>query len=387
MPDEPRADDGEPGTGAPETESAPAERSGTASEADPAAVGDAPAEPAVGPPAAEPEEGTVALADPPLEKAPPPEPSEPDQAHVEPPTKPADEPDPGDSEKIDAKKVDDEKVGDEKVGDADDAADDDDFDDQDDEPKRSGGLLTRQIKLDARTILVIVAVLALGAGAYTLGQRQAKDLTPAANGGGTPTSNPAPAVPRDFIPFEDEETGIKLSIPKDWPQFSTKDLDPSYRLLLGVPNAKDTLRVRMNAYSEEVTQANIGDQRAVIDAILADETVSILATETLTINGMPTLFYVYRFTSETGEAGIHAHFFVFQGKKMVTMVFEAVPETRYPLLAPVFDAIKDTLVVAPGPPPSFLNELPGSAPSATAVPGSTTVPGAPPATTPPTSTP
>lgn len=254
---------------------------------------------------------------------------------------------------------------------------------------RRGGLLNKQIQVDAKSILVVVAVIGFAVGAFLLGQRQARDGgTPSA--GGT-TATTAFKVPRDFVTFEDKDTGIKLAIPKEWPQFTTKDLDASYRLLIGVPDAKDTLRVRVNAYSKEITAANVADQKAVVDAIFSSEKITILADEIITLNGMPALFYVYKFTDSSGEPGIHAHFFVFQGRKMVTMVFEAVPEARYAILAPVFDQIKDSLVVAPGPPPAFLEELGApttASPGPTTVPGATTVPATTPASAvPPTSTP
>jgi hypothetical protein len=273
--------------------------------------------------------------------------------------------------------------------DGDDVDDDDgDFDDEDEAPARKGGLLTRQVQVDARMILIIAAVLAIGVGAYVLGQKQAQDAAaPPTTATSTPPAT-AFTVPKDFIPFDDKETGIQLAVPKDWVAYSTRDLDASYRLLVGVPDAKDNLRVRMNAYSQAVTMDNIKDQQAVVDSIFAQEKIEILAREIPTVNGMPALYYVYKFADKDGEPGFHAHFFVFQGRKMVSLVFEAVPEARFTLLAPVFDQIANSLQVAPGEPPGFLQE---STISGATGPATTTAPGAPTtapaASTPPSSTP
>jgi hypothetical protein len=260
--------------------------------------------------------------------------------------------------------------------------DDGDFDgddDGDDAPARKGGLLTRQVQVDARMILIIAAVLAIGVGAYVLGQKQAQDAAaPPTTATSTPPTT-AFTVPKDFIPFDDKETGIQLAVPKDWVAYSTRDLDASYRLLVGVPDAKDNLRVRMNAYSQAVTMDNIKDQQAVVDSIFAQEKIEILAREIPTVNGMPALYYVYKFADKDGEPGFHAHFFVFQGRKMVSLVFEAVPEARFTLLAPVFDQIANSLQVAPGEPPAFLQE--------STIAGATGPAAAPGATTPPSSTP
>ena len=275
--------------------------------------------------------------------------------------------------------------GDVDVDDDDVDEDDDDGQDEGEEPRPRGGLLTKQVQLDAKTIILIVLILVVAVGAYVLGQRQAEDDTAAPERGATTTTQFV--MPSDFVPFDDKETGIKLAVPKDWVPYSTKDLDRSYRLLIGVPNAKDTLRVRMNAYSSPVTQENLRDQKNVVDAIFAQEKIQILASEATTLNGLPALFYVYKFNDASGEAGYHAHFFVFQGRKMVSLVFEAVPEARYALLAATFDKIATSIQIAPGDPPAFLEEAVGTGAtpgaSTTTVPGATTLP---PATLPPTIT-
>jgi len=239
---------------------------------------------------------------------------------------------------------------------------------------KSGGLLTRQVEISPRTVLIVLAVvgvLVLAFGAYQIGQRQART----ASRGATPTPTPtAPKVPKDYTAFNDKDTGVKLSVPKEWTALSTKGLDPAIRLAVGIPDTNDTVFLRVSAYSSEVTAANIGDQKNVFDQLLGGENINILVNQTTTLRGMPALFYVYRFTDQaSGKTGIHAHYFVFQGKKMVSMVFQALPEDRYSIDAPVFDIIANSLVVEPGPPPAFLQPSTSSAPSA----GVTTVPNGP----------
>ncbi len=65
---------------------------------------------------------------------------------------------------------------------------------------------------------------------------------------------------------------------------------------------------------------------------------------------------------------------MYQGRKMVSMVFQALPEDRYKLLAGTFDAIAETLEVTPGPPPAFLEDLAGPAASSTTAPATTGAP-------------
>ena len=279
-------------------------------------------------------------------------------------------------------------ASDQDQDDDDDEVDEDDGDGDGEGPARSkGGLLTREVKVDLKLVLAMVAVVALVAfafGAYKLGQRQAGTAAPGAPG---TTSTTKYKVPADFTTFTDEATGVKLSIPRNWEQRSTANLpDKSLRLIAGIPNTNDSVSVRVTAYSSEITAENLKDQKNVVDGLLGEEAITVLVNQTLTLGGLPALFYVYRFTDQaTSTAGIHAHFFVYQGRKMVSMVFQALPESRYELLAGTFDLVANSLQVAPGPPPAFLEPTPAS-PATTAAPGAPPSESAPPtsAATPPT---
>lgn len=267
--------------------------------------------------------------------------------------------------------------------DGDDSDGDDEVDDEDDgdEDGPKGGLLDKKVQLDAKVLLVVLGFLALAVGAYFLGQRQAKDDDVTAGPGTTPATTFV--QPTEYVPFVDEETGIKLSIPKGWTQRSTKNLGPEARMLIEVPNTQDTVLVRVNSYSKEVTKENLNDQKAVIDAIFAGEKVTILGVEAGDLKGRPVLVYVYRFNDpQTGVAGIHAHYFVFQGRKAVQLVFQALPEDHYTSggLGVVWGKISESLEVTPGPPPAFLEQLGGTV---TTVPGATPAPTAPPPSAPP----
>lgn len=263
-------------------------------------------------------------------------------------------------------------------------------DDEGDElHERRGGLLTKEVHISARALLGVGGVIVLAAlviGAYVLGQRQGDKLTPADPS--KPTSTTAFKLPQDYATFADPDTGVKLSFPKDWTQRSTADLpDKSLRLLAGIPNTADSVSLRVNSYESEITAANLNDQKNVFDEVIAAEDRKVLVDQAMNLRGLPALFYVYKFTDQsTGQAGIHAHFFVFQGRKMVSMVFQAVPEARYSLLAPVFDKIASSLEIAPGPPPAFLEPV-GKTTTTVAGGSTTTTPGGSTTSTSPPSTP
>ena len=249
------------------------------------------------------------------------------------------------------------------------------------EAEEHGGRPNRKkVEIDLRFLLAILVVVALAAGAYALGQRQGNKLDQAVDGS---TGTTVFKAPKEFVPLADPATGVKLSVPRDWVQYSTKDLpDKALRLSVGIPNTGDTVVVRVSSYSTEITEANLGDQKNVFDQLLGAENIQVFVNQPTKLGGLPALFYVYRFTDQaTGKAGIHAHYFVFQGRKMVSLIFQALPETRYETLAPTFDTVANSLEVAPGPPPDFLQPpVPDSTPT-TAAPGTPSAPAPAPPTT------
>lgn len=239
----------------------------------------------------------------------------------------------------------------------------------------------KKIEVDVRFLLAIVLVVALAAGAYAFGTYQASKGTSDVP---KTTSSTVFQTPKDFRTLQDPDTGVEIAVPADWAQYSTKDLtDKAIRFTVGIPGTGDTVVVRVSAYSTEITEANIGDQKAVFDQLLGAEKIQIYVSEKVTLGGMPALFYVYRFVDDaTSKEGIHAHYFVFQGRKMVSMIFQALPDTRYEVLAPTFDKIANSLKVAPGAPPAFLE--PALSTGTTAATTATTAAPAQPPAAPPT---
>ncbi len=252
----------------------------------------------------------------------------------------------------------------------------------DPEPDEAGQRRSsKKVEIDLRFLVATLVLVALAAGAYAFGTYQGNKGRAAVDGPNS-TGTTVFKPPKEFVPLADPATGVKLSVPKDWVRYSTRDLpDKALRLSVGIPNTGDTVVVRVSPYSTEITEANLGDQKNLFDELLGGEKIQIFVNQPTKLAGLPALFYVYRFTDEaTGKAGIHAHYFVFQGRKMVSLIFQALPESRYETLAATFDTIANSLEVAPGPPPDFLQPVdPGSSPATTAAPGAPSPP-APPTT-------
>jgi hypothetical protein len=194
--------------------------------------------------------------------------------------------------------------------------------------------------------LLSVAVL----GAYLLGQRSSSDAAP------TTTTLGAldPAVTGidpsgDLVAFEDPDRGLSLSYPRDWRALELDGADPSTVLVLSA-GGQDSVLVRAVELAEPVTAENLADMNAVTDGIIAGSEVTVLQESEIELNGMPGFYYLYLFDdAATGEEGVHAHYFLFQGGLMHIIVFQAVPTARFDLLAPAFDAVAASFQVEPPP--------------------------------------
>ncbi len=76
---------------------------------------------------------------------------------------------------------------------------------------------------------------------------------------------------------------------------------------------------------------------------------------------MPGYYYLYTFIDgETGAEGAHAHYFLFRGRNMYTLVFQALPSDGFSRLSGVFDQIAASLQTRPdtGPAPTETTAAP-----------------------------
>ena len=102
--------------------------------------------------------------------------------------------------------------------------------------------------------------------------------------------------------------------------------------------------------ASRVDTRDVADMRAVTDAILSTPTahLRVWTSQVVHVGGLTGLYYLYSFP--TGhQQGLHAHYFLFSGKRMFTIVCQVVPASGFPRMAPTFDAVARSLVVAPQP--------------------------------------
>jgi hypothetical protein len=188
-------------------------------------------------------------------------------------------------------------------------------------------------------------------------------LRPSEGGSGqpsaaAPTTTVDPDAPGTTLPdsqfatFTSERQGFSIRYPREWQALVEDDGG----LLLDAGGG-DFVSARLVQRTEVPTTVdNLPNIKAVTDGIVgSNRTAVILKQQAIMVDGMPGYYYLYTFTDEeTGGQGAHAHYFLFRGRNMYTMVFQALPSEGFPRLSRVFDQIATSLRTQPdtGPAPS-----------------------------------
>ena len=157
------------------------------------------------------------------------------------------------------------------------------------------------------------------------------------------TSTPSGAAQMRHI---DRAAGFQIDYPDSWRQY--RPSDPRVQYLIG-PDDRDFVQVRVisplpASFGTGETQA----MKKVSDALLAGQPIDIVQENQTTVAGVPGYQYVYTFRDPaSGATGAHIHVFLFQGNRLVTLVFQALPESRLTALAKTYDAVLASFRVLP----------------------------------------
>ena len=202
-------------------------------------------------------------------------------------------------------------------------------------PPRSGSPRWAIVTLSALTAVVVglVVYAVLGSGSSDGGGPSVHILPPA---------NPSTTVAAEQLAtFTDAETGFSLKYPKSWQPVGSPVRD--LRLALDAGGGAG-LSVRVVRTEQPTTPDNIANLEAFTQAAVnLNPSAKIVTKEQTTVNGMPAFYYLYTFRDdETGQEGVHAHYFAFQGRKMNVLVFQVLaadPQAEFERLAPTFDQV------------------------------------------------
>jgi hypothetical protein len=194
-------------------------------------------------------------------------------------------------------------------------------------------------------------VLAAGAGTWMAAARDTgARRMPATTQARSVEAAPAPAPPDELTEFRDDQAGFALSYPKAWVRATAPN--PQIVLVAAehdpAKNQGGSILVRVTPLDTPVGRAQLGEARKGTDAIVSSSNGGALKAEPTETEqgGLPGLYYLYTFRDPVGGlTGVHSHFFLFKDKAMISIVFQALPESDFGRLAPLFDRVAGSLRV------------------------------------------
>lgn len=145
-----------------------------------------------------------------------------------------------------------------------------------------------------------------------------------------------------FAKFSDPETGFSISHPRSWRRLPSPDTQ--VRLIVA-GGEEASLLVRSAPLSLRERPATLRSAKKLADRLV--RTVSgvklLRRPQQVEQGGLPGYLYLYTFRDKgTRQRGAHAHYFLFRGGTLFTLVFQALPSTTFTGLAPLFDRIANT---------------------------------------------
>lgn len=181
-------------------------------------------------------------------------------------------------------------------------------------------------------------VLVLGLGAWLIGHQLA--------GSSHPAKLPASA-PSDLVAFQDPAGAFAGSYPSSWQRLNSTD--PQV-VVLAAGSDGSSFQVRKTPLGAPIGAGNLGSAKRITDGVVkSGRNVTLLRPpQQVMLAGLPGYLYLYTFDDmASGQRGAHAHYFLFQGSTMITLVFQALPAASIDSLAPLFDRIAGTFRARP----------------------------------------
>jgi len=164
----------------------------------------------------------------------------------------------------------------------------------------------------------------------------------------TATTRPIATLPdAAFTPFRDDKTGFSIRYPTTW----ERRIAPHGEVRLYVSNrGAYSALIRVQEFEKPTTPENLGDVRAFTDGSVAGDGVQVLKVDPVTINGLIGYRYLYTFVDESsGIQGAHLHYFLFQGRKANSIIFQALPTEEFTKAEGVFNQMVESFRSDPDP--------------------------------------
>lgn len=178
--------------------------------------------------------------------------------------------------------------------------------------------------------VIVLAVIALAVGAFLIfGKDDDEDVA-------TPNNTSTTATADEFVSVRDDNAGFVVSYPKSW--VSLRPGEGEERLLLSA-GGQNYFQVKVR----EIDPATVDQQ--IVEGL--KDVRMVTEPRQFTLNGLQTYYFLYYtpVTEESPTEGVHAHYFIKNGNRMYTLVFQALPTDGFTKLAPTFDKVAESFQV------------------------------------------
>jgi photosystem II reaction center protein PsbP len=166
-------------------------------------------------------------------------------------------------------------------------------------------------------------------------------------GSGTPAASSAStsASASGLTRHIDHDAGFQVDYPSTWHAY--QPADPKVQYLVG-PDDHDFVQVRVvSPLPASFGPGDLQAMKKISDALLSGQPINIVQESQITVSGLPGYQYVYTFKDPSGQIGVHIHVFLFQANRLITLVFQALPEAQLKALAKTYDAVLASFKVLP----------------------------------------
>jgi hypothetical protein len=178
-----------------------------------------------------------------------------------------------------------------------------------------------------------LAVVLLGVGGWVISQQFTSS---------SPRHHRTPTATSSYVKFTDPSGLFAASYPRSWKRLQTAS--PQFVLLVEGPSGA-SYEVAKTSLTATVNATNLAAAKKLTDRVVhqGNQFKLLRQPEQVSLGGLPGYLYLYTFVDPTtGETGAHAHYFLFDGKKMITLVFQSLPSNNFTSQAGTFDRIAST---------------------------------------------
>lgn len=192
--------------------------------------------------------------------------------------------------------------------------------------------------MNRKKLLVIAVAVLVAAGIAAVGAGFGRNSS-------TPDAASSRANPPGFVGFQDPQAGFAIAYPAAWQRIPSSD--PQVPLLVA-QSAANSFQIRVVELALPVGPPDLAMVKQLTDQIVnTGASVKLLAQpKEIQLAGLSGYFYLYSFLDpSSGLTGVHSHYFLFRGKTLISMVFQAVPLNQFQSLAPTFDQISSSFRV------------------------------------------